>query len=113
MSLDARSAQFAPFSALVGYEEKIAEAGRLIDSKIDVDDEIRFILDNKLQKIKEKIHTRPLVTFTYFVPDLKKDGGKYITVSGNVKKIDEYNQIIILVDSTEIHILDIIEIAES
>ena len=84
-----------------------------IDSKIDVDDEIRFILDNKLQKIKEKIHTRPLVTFTYFVPDLKKDGGKYITVSGNVKKIDEYNQIIILVDNTEIHILDIIEIAES
>ena len=38
MSIEARSAQFAPFSALTGYDEAVKEAGRRTNSKIEIDD---------------------------------------------------------------------------
>ena len=56
---------------------------------------------------------KPLITFMYFVPDLKKDGGKYVTVTGNVKKIDEYRNVLILENKTEIPISEIIDINEN
>ena len=51
-----------------------------------------------------------MITFMYFVPDSKKDGGKYVTVTGNVKKIDEYRNVLILENKTEIPIKEIIDI---
>ena len=111
MSLYARSAQFAPFAALTGYEDSIKETGREVSKKIEIDDELKDILDSKLQLLIEKVKYMPEVTFTYFFPDLKKDGGKYITKEGIVKKIDIYRQIIRLADETEIPIDDIIDIS--
>ena len=70
-------------------------------------------MDSKLQIIKQKLFQKPKITITYFLPDIKKDGGKYVTVTGNVKKIDEYKQVIILQDQTEIPISEIIDIALS
>ena len=110
MSLYQRSAQFAPFAALTGYEDAIYETARLTNERIELDEESKSILDNKIQIIKEQISTRPTISFTYFIPDLKKDGGKYVTVTGIVRKIDEYRQIIILEDKTEIPINEIISI---
>ncbi len=80
MSLYARSAQFAPFAALTGYEELVEETARETNKKIEIDDDIRFILDSKLQILMDKIKQKPEVEITYFVPDTKKDGGVYITV---------------------------------
>ena len=68
-------------------------------------------MDSKLQIIKQKLFQKPKITITYFLPDIKKDGGKYVTVTGNVKKIDECKQVIILQDQTEIPISEIIDIA--
>ena len=68
-------------------------------------------MDSKLQIIKQKLFQKPKITITYFLPDIKKDGGKYVTVTDNVKKIDEYKQVIILQDQTEIPISEIIDIA--
>ena len=110
MTLEARAAQFAPFAALTGYEDAIYETARLTNERIELDEESKSILDNKIQIIKEQISTRPTISFTYFIPDLKKDGGKYVTVTGIVRKIDEYRQIIILEDKTEIPINEIISI---
>ena len=110
MSLEQRSAQFAPFSALTGYEDEIAETGRLVDEKLDLDEERKQILDEKLQSIIKKIKTQPSVTSTYFVSDTKKDGGAYITTTGNVKKIDKYESIIVLAEGIKIPINDIIDI---
>lgn len=110
MSLKERAAQFAPFAALTGYGDAVKEKGRLTTEKIDINEELRAILDNKLQFIKNQINKKPLIKFIYFIPDLKKSGGKYVEVIGNVKKIDEYNQVIILEDKTEIKIDEIIEI---
>ena len=111
MSLDARLAQFAPFAALTGYDEEIKETSRITTERADIDDNLKIILDEKLQIIRKKLEIKPLVTLTYFKQDLKKSGGKYITVIGNVKKIDEFRNIIILEDNTEIPITELIEIS--
>lgn len=111
MSLYARSAQFAPFSALTGYEEAIRETARETNERIELDDELKSILDSKLQILAENIKNKPEVSFTYFVPDIKKTGGTYRTVTGIVRKINTYNQSVCFVDNTEIPINDIIEIS--
>lgn len=110
MSLEERSAQFAPFSALTGYAEAIKETERVTDRRKDIDESLRSILDSKLQLIHEYIDMKPSITFTYFVPDLKKDGGKYVTVTNSVKKIDNYEYVIVLEDMTVIPILEIVDI---
>lgn len=51
-----------------------------------------------------------MVKITYFQPDGFKQGGHYITIVGNVSKIDEYERIIILEDYTKILINDIYQI---
>ena len=111
MTLEQRSAQFAPFAALTGYEDEIAETGRLVDEKIDLDEEAKQVLNRKLQAIADKILTKPLAIIAYFVPDNKKNGGAYVTATGNVKKIDIYKNIIVLTDKTEISINDIADIS--
>lgn len=110
MSKQARAAQFAPFAALTGYDDVIKETARLTSERIEINEELKAILDAKLQIIHDKIYSKPEITFTYFVPDIKKDGGSYVTVMGKVIKIDEFNQNIILENRTEISISEIIEI---
>ena len=77
MTLEARAAQFAPFAALTGYDDEIRETARLTNRRIDLDEEAKSILDNKIKIILEQISQRPTVSLTYFIPDLKKDGGKF------------------------------------
>ncbi len=107
MSTLNRAAQFAPFAALTGYEASIAEAKRLTDQKLELDDKMTEILNQKLNFIKEHIADRPEVTVTYFVPDSKKSGGKYVTLVGNVRLIDQIENSLILTDKTEISISEI------
>jgi len=110
MSIEARSAQFAPFSALTGYDEAIKETARITDKRIDIDDGLKCILNNKLQYILENVKQNPEVKFTYFVYDNKKIGGKYIEKIGVVKKIDMIEQYVMLKDKTKIPISEIINI---
>ena len=111
ISLYARSCQFAPFAALTGYEDAIKETARETNERIDIDDELRAILDTKLQIITENLNKNLEITFTYFIQDDRKDGGEYVTVTGIVKKVNNYNGCIYLIDNTEIQIKDIIEIS--
>ena len=112
MSLEARSAQFAPFAALTGYDEVIRETARLTNKRIEINEEMKAIFDEKLLMLKAQIQSKPSITVTYFVPDSKKDGGKYVSVTGKVIKIDEYKQHIILENKIEIPISEIIEIID-
>lgn len=111
MSLKQRSAQFAPFAALTGYKGQVKETARLTNKKIEINEELKEILDLKIQLIQEKIKEQPDVTITYFIPDDKKQGGKYKTVTNSVKKIDTYKNEIILIDGTTIAIDEIIDIS--
>ena len=111
MSLEARSAQFAPFAALTGYDDAIEETGRLTTDKIDLDEEIKNKINEKIKIIKNNLSSYPKVSIKYFIPDIKKEGGCYRQVLGLVKKIDEYKQIIVLDDNTAIPITEIIDIS--
>ena len=110
MSLESRSAQFAPFAALVGYEDAIKETVRLTFERKDFDEEYQSILDRKLQIVKENIILKPKLKITYFEDDTKKDGGSYITVLENIEKFNEYREVIILKNNQEILIKDIVDI---
>ena len=88
MSMQDRAAQFSPFAALTGYEEAVEESARLTDDQIELAEDMKAIIDAKLGIIITNMNDRPAVTITYFVPDEKKSGGKYVTVSDNVRSID-------------------------
>jgi len=110
MSLHQRSAQFAPFAALTGYEGQVQETARLTDKRIEIDEELKQILDMKIQVIKEKLDNKPELEITYFIPDAKKEGGRYETVFDNISKIDNYNERIIMENGIKIDIKEIIDI---
>ena len=104
MSMEARSAQFAPFAALTGYEESIEETARLTDRRIELSEYEIEELNAKLNFIQEHIKERPEVTITYFQPDGRKDGGAYITVAGKVRRIDEVNKVLVFEDERTVGI---------
>ena len=110
MSMLDRAAQFSPFAALTGYDDAIHETGRLTDKKIDLSEEEKEALDRKQQFLMERLGGHPALTVTYFVPDAKKSGGAYVTKSGNLKKIDEFERWMMLMDGTKIPLDDVADI---
>lgn len=104
MSLYARAAQFSPFAALTGHEAAIKETARRTDEKLMLSDEVIAEINVKLNLIAETIGTQQRIRITYFVPDNKKAGGAYISCSGCVKKIDEYEHTVVMEDKTVIPI---------
>ena len=110
MSISARAAQFAPFAALTGYSDEVKESTRMTDERIELDELAQEELNRKLQLLKEKLDSRPEVSITYFVPDTRKSGGRYATSTGYVKKIKEYERLIVMSDGVVIPIVDITDI---
>lgn len=110
MARSDRAAQFAPFAALTGHEAAIKETARLTDEKVTLDENARALLDEKLRMVQEMPEGRREVTVTYFLPDEKKNGGHYVSVTGKVRKIDGYRQSVIMTDGSRIPVDDIIEI---
>lgn len=98
MSLESRAAQFAPFAALVGYDEEIGEAARSTDGREELSDDAIDALNQAFQKLLEHEEERPLVTVTYFQPDAKKDGGRYMTYTGNFRFYDAEKRVMKFVD---------------
>ena len=56
----------------------------------------------------EHLSEHPEVSVTYFVPDERKSGGAYVTISGGVKKIDRYQRLLVLNDDLWIPLNEII-----
>lgn len=105
-----RAAQFSPFAALTGYDAAVQETARLTDRRIELDEGERAAIDQRLMLLQERLPEPTEVTITYFVPDKKKAGGAYVSVSGTVKKIDDYERMVILRNGTSIPIDDILHI---
>ena len=110
MSMQDRAAQFSPFAALTGYDAAILETGRLTEDKLELGEETQAILDRKQRYLAEIIDTKPEITVTYFVPDEKKSGGAYSTVTGFLKRIDEYERVLVLTDGRKIQLDAIFDI---
>lgn len=124
MSLIDRAAQFSPFAAVAGHDHAIHETARLTASKHELDDMEKELLDEKLRMIEEilknsaknQLAVDPLVPIleieiTYFVKDLFKEGGEYITYTGIIKKIDTYDESLIFEDGKRIFICDILGVS--
>ena len=107
MSIQERAAQFSPFAALTGHAAAIAETARLTDRKMELDEDTRAELDRRQAILLEQISERPEVTVTWFRPDERKDGGAYVTTAGWLKKIDQVERILVLMDGTNIPLEDV------
>ena len=110
MPMFKRAAQFAPFAALTGYDDAVREEARLTDDFSEADDDRNDMLSAKLNIVERHIDELPEVQFTYFVPDNLKEGGSYVDVRGNVRRIDVYNRVIILTDSRTVPFGNLTEI---
>lgn len=111
MSLHDRAAQFSPFAALTGYEDAVGEAARLTDRRQELDEEQAAHLEQQLSLLTETVGDRPEIMVTYFLPDARKSGGKYVTVRGALRRIDETEKTLIFTDGRRIAIRDIWEIS--
>ena len=105
-----RAAQFSPFAALTGHSAAIAETGRLTDQRAELDEYEMARVDAELQRLQELLPGRPTASITYFVPDERKNGGSYQTVTGSVKRIDAVNGVIQMADRQCIPIADVFSI---
>ncbi len=110
MALADRAAQFSPFAALTGYEAAIAETARVTEERLDLSENSREELNVQLQLLKERLPEKPVVEITYFVPDERKSGGSYETVTGVVKKIDEYEQRIVLENGASVEMREMVNV---
>ena len=110
MALLDRAAQFSPFAALIGHGAAIKETARLTDERVELDEYMKNVLNDKLQTIAERLKDKPEIMITYFRPDEKKNGGAYVTVMGTVKKLDAYERVVVMTDRQEIPMDDIVDI---
>lgn len=105
-----RAAQFSPFAALTGYESEVKEVARLTESKIELCEDQKTFLDARLRILEDSLPQHPEVTIVYFLPDKRKSGGAYVTVSGIIKKFDHIEERIIFRDGTVIPIDAVLQV---
>lgn len=110
MSMADRAAQFSPFAALVGHDAAIQETARLTQQPVELDESRKAVLNEKLQRLLARLSEEPEITVTYFCPDEKKTGGRYVTVTGCLKKVNPFANTVELTDGTAIPVEQIYEI---
>ena len=106
MSMHDRAAQFSPFAALVGYDDAVAETARLTDSKVELTEDEMSMLNANLNRLLDRLDEQPEISVTYFVPDERKSGGKYVDKVGVVRIFDRYANEIVFTDGVRIAVAD-------
>ncbi len=106
MPIHDRAAQFSPFAALVGYEDAVEETERLTDSRREMLEDEIVELNRQLAELQSRLRERPEIRVTYFIPDKKKDGGRYASKIGNARTIDQYSNAIVFTDGESIPVKD-------
>lgn len=107
MPMENRAAQFAPFAALTGHDDAIAETARLTSAKHELSPAESEKLSRKLHYALEK---EAIITITHFQPDTHKQGGSYRQITGKIKKISQPENLLILTDRRAIPLPDILNI---
>lgn len=107
MSMHDRAAQFAPFAALTGYEASVGETARLTSERRELDPQEAEELNRRLTDLAARLPDHPEVTVEYFVPDDRKAGGAYVTVTGRVRHISVPEKTLVLEDGAVISLEDV------
>ena len=107
MSMSDRAAQFSPFAALVGYDDAVAETARLTDSRLELTEDEMSELNANLNQLLDSLDEQPEISVTYFVPDEKKSGGRYVEKLGVVRIYDSYVGELVFTDGVRISVADI------
>ena len=102
-SISVRAGMFAPFAALNGYGDQVKEVERYTDYEVFLDEDNKNLLDEKFNYIRMHLDD-VFVSVVYFVKDKNKSGGKYITKTGKIKRVDDYRREIIFDDKGKIKI---------
>ena len=110
MSAIDRAAQFSPFAALTGHSAAIKETARRTDRKLELDEHAKAVLDMKQRILSQELSLCPKVQITYFVSDERKSGGEYVTIAGELKRIDEHERVLVLANGERIPFDDILDI---
>ena len=110
MPLRERAAQFALFAALTGYEAAVGETARLTTERRDLDAQEAAELNCRLTDLAARLKDRPKVTIEYFVPDERKSGGAYVTMTGVVRHISIAERVLVMEDGTVISMEDVASI---
>ena len=111
MPLRDRAAQFAPFAALTGYEAVVVETARLTAQKRELDAQEAEELNRQLAAVIEHLSERPEVTVEYFVPDERKSGGAYVTVTGRVRHISVPEKTLVMEDGAVVPMDEIVSMS--
>ena len=110
MPMMKRAAQFLPFAALTGFEGEIAEAARLTETAPELSEDALAALDEQLALLRQRLPDQPEITLTRFVPDEKKTGGHFETLTGHVRRLDEVGRILRLTDGATIDLDTVVEL---
>ena len=105
-----RAAQFSPFAALTGYDAAVRETARVTQPRVELDEGVKAELNRQLNQILERLPEQPQVSLTYFVPDARKSGGAYRTVTGQVKKMDGVARTLTLADRTVVPMEELVAV---
>ena len=110
LTIEQRAAQFSPYAALVGYGDAVEETVRYTSSKVTLTEEQAVLLNQKINYLMEHLKDNIEVSIKYFIPDTKKEGGSYKTITTKIKNIDLVNRSIRLADDSTISLDDIMDI---
>lgn len=110
MSIYDRSAQFSPFAALTGHDDAIHETARLTEKRKIPDKEQIQALNNQLNFLTSHLSDKFPITVTYFQEDKLKEGGKYISQTSFIIKIDTYQKYLLLDTGEKIYFKDLYRI---
>ena len=111
MSVYNRAAQFAPFAALVGYDQMVQDTADtlLLDQRVILSEDQKGILDEKLKTIQEHLAEMPEIHITYFDENSNELGGGYVSYFGTVRRMEHYPAKLIMMDRKEILVSAILD----
>lgn len=94
MTAHERAAQFSSFKALDGYEDMVSEEAREVSVRETLSEYEMEILNAKILLIADEIEDgrHPVLKFTYFIDDIAKTGGSYVSITERVRKVDIVNR---------------------
>ena len=98
-----RAAQFALFAAL-------AEAGRLTTERRELSEQEQNELNRRFDFLISRLKSSSEVDIVHFIPDERKSGGEYQSVTGSIKTISLPERMITLNSGQVIHFDDILDI---